>query len=115
MIVLVCGGRDYRDDILMVKTLDKINHGWPITKLIHGGANGADELAGVWAKSKAIRVQEFRANWTRYGKAAGPMRNQRMIDEGQPKMVVAFPGGSGTADMISRAEKAGVPVVRIEP
>ena len=44
----------------------------------------------------------------RIGKKAGPLRNQRMLDEGKPDLVVAFPGGGGTKDTVRRAVQAGV-------
>jgi len=56
----------------------------------------------------------FLANWRTHGKAAGPIRNQQMLDEGRPHLVVAFPGGTGTADMVRRAKAAGVPVMEVE-
>ena len=56
-------------------------------------------------------VEEYPADWKKYGKSAGPLRNQRMIDEGKPDLVVAFPGGVGTADMISRAKAYNISVL----
>jgi hypothetical protein len=50
------------------------------------------------------------ADWNTHGRAAGPIRNQRMLDEVKPELVVAFPGGRGTADMVRRAREAGVNV-----
>ena len=82
--------------------------------VIHGGARGADDLARQWGEiSVGIEGVEFRADWTARGKAAGMIRNQRMLDEGRPDLVVAFPGGRGTADMVRRARKAGVEVIEI--
>lgn len=49
----------------------------------------------------------------KYGKSAGPIRNQTMLDDGKPDLVLAFPGGRGTADMVAKAEKHGIPVRRI--
>jgi len=54
--------------------------------------------------------QTFDAEWHRHGKRAGPIRNQRMLEEGQPDLIVAFPGGHGTADMVRRARQAGIEV-----
>jgi hypothetical protein len=70
-------------------------------------------LAGAWARSQ-YGVQEVacRANWYLHGKGAGHERNARMLELG-PELVVAFPGGRGTANMIARAERAGVEVMRI--
>lgn len=84
----------------------------PLLKtLIHGGARGADEGGADWGRSEHANVNCFKANWRKHGKAAGPIRNQQMIDEGQPDIAIAFPGGKGTADMTRRLEAAGIPIV----
>lgn len=114
MKVLVCGGRDYSDREALERALDRIHAETPITCLIEGGAMGADYLACVWSAKRQIEGhRRFSADWVMHGRSAGPIRNQRMLDEGKPDLVVAFPGGRGTADMIRRAEAAGVPVQRI--
>lgn len=82
--------------------------------VIHGGQKGADKLADKWAVEHDRRVVEFKAHWDKYGKAAGPMRNARMLERGKPDLVVAFPGGVGTANMIKQAREAKVPVLRIK-
>jgi len=112
--VLACGGRTFRDARVVRRTLDKIHAGTPITCLIDGGANGADTLAFVWAGDHQIERLTFEADWDRYGKAAGPIRNQRMLREGAPDLVVAFPGGVGTAHMVSIAREAGVRVIEVD-
>jgi hypothetical protein len=81
--------------------------------IIHGGASGADRLAGEWAASRGIPVEVHPADWQKYGRAAGPIRNQQMIDR-KPDMVVAFPGGRGTADMVRRVRMAGIELVVVE-
>lgn len=112
--VLVCGGRDFKDGALVFMVLDTAHAANPIVDLIHGAAPGADALAHEWAYRRRVRMRPFHADWKKHGKAAGPIRNQRMLDEGRPDMVIAFPGGRGTADMIERANKAGVPVVIVK-
>lgn len=105
--VLVCGGRDFADRDGVFRTLDTINAAAnQITLLVHGGAPGADTLAGEWAKDRGIPCRVYPADWKSHGKAAGPKRNQQMLDEAQPQMVLAFPGGRGTADMVRRARTA---------
>lgn len=113
--VLVCGGRDYWDRERLFSILDVAHSANPIVLLIHGGASGADDLAGQWAKLTGIPQKPYPADWKIEGKSAGPKRNQRMLDDGKPHMVIAFPGGAGTADMIRRAKKAKVPVVTVRP
>jgi len=114
MRILVCGGRDYDDSRAVWRALDRIKSRGDLALIIHGDARGADRLADHYAETEGIPVLRFPADWERDGKAAGPMRNQRMLDEGRPDGVIAFPGGRGTADMIARAERAGVRVWRPE-
>lgn len=115
MRVLVCGGRDYSDVDRLYAELDRIHARTPITCIIEGGAKGADYLAAQWsAKTGLNNHARFEADWAVHGKSAGPKRNQRMLDQGRPDLVVAFPGGRGTADMVARARAAGVPVAQIK-
>ncbi len=112
MKVLVCGGRDY-DDYAKVRDVLSQLFPWP-TQIIEGGADGADNLAKIWARGQGISVHTFKAQWDKYGKAAGMIRNKEMLDEGKPDRVVAFPGGRGTSDMVSRAIEAGIPTDIVE-
>jgi|SRR5215207_772084 len=109
MKVLVCGGRDYKDLDRLRRTLSLL----PITEVINGGASGADFLAKVWARENDIPFTIFRANWKQYGRLAGPIRNEQMLKIGKPELVVAFPGGKGTADMVRQAKAARVPVMEL--
>lgn len=111
MRVLVCGGRDYDARGILFQTLDFFHQVQPIEVLIEGGASGADALAGSWARVRLVSHWRVPANWERDGwKAAGPIRNKRMLDMCGPDMVLAFPGGTGTADMVRQARAAGVNV-----
>ena len=109
--VLVCGGRHYSDSRHLGRVLGAL--ATRPTLIIHGDATGADELAQRWARRQRIPDRPFPADWGAHGRAAGPIRNQQMLDEGQPHLVVAFPGGAGTADMVRRAEAAGVTVLKV--
>ena len=111
MKILVCGGRMYSDAICVDQVLKRIAP----TEIICGGATGADELARQWAYAYRIDHHVYYAQWDKYGKAAGPLRNQWMLDDGRPEYVVAFPGGTGTADMMLRAERAGLTVQIVPP
>lgn len=111
--VLVCGGRDYRDGERVSAVLHKLHAAQGIDLIIEGGAKGADYLAHVWACMEGVPTERFEADWENQGSFAGPARNKRMLDEGQPDLVIAFPGGRGTADMVRKARKAGVDVVEI--
>lgn len=108
--VIVCGGRDFADQDVVDNFLDSI----VITEVIHGGASGADTLAGRWAQRRGVPVKVYPADWNKHGRAAGPIRNQQMLDTEDPTAVIAFPGGRGTADMVRRAEDYGVPIYRVD-
>ena len=114
MKVLVCGGRDYNNKEHVFNVLDRFHEGTKITTLVHGLAVGVDVLAGQWAEMHDIPVQEFPADWDKYGKAAGFIRNQQMLDESCPEYVIAFPGGVGTKNMVDLALRAGVSVCSVE-
>lgn len=111
MIVLVCGGRNYRDQETVFRVLNEI-HGeeGQIEAVIHGGATGADHRAHSWAFAHGVCTMQFDPNFRAHGKAAGPIRNADMLMYGRPDLVVAFPGGKGTANMVQQAKKAAVPV-----
>ncbi len=106
MKVLVCGGRAYRNRGRVITELEKIKP----TCVITGGADGADRFAYDWAYENGIACPVFYAAWSYHGPQAGPIRNGWMLKFGQPDLVLAFPGGQGTENMIKLAIKAGVPV-----
>lgn len=125
--VLVCGGRDFNDKDQLFLILDDmcIRRGWttekpakdsnwlPRVKIIAGAARGADRLAIDWAVINWCQFEEYPAQWNKYGKSAGYKRNQQMLDEGKPDLVVAFEGGKGTAMMVKIAKKAGIEVIEV--
>jgi hypothetical protein len=113
MRVLVCGGRDYNDSAKVARVLAEQNRMKPIDTLIEGGAPGADACAAMWARWNFIRIETFLADWKTHGKAAGPIRNRKMITEGKPDLLIAFPGGRGTADMVRQARLSGIVVREI--
>lgn len=111
--VLVCGGRSYANRGGVFEVLDAAHAANPIIALIHGNAKGADALADEWAIGKCETLT-FTPLWEEHGPAAGPRRNQKMLEDGKPDIVIAFPGGKGTADMVRRARLAGVPVAEVK-
>lgn len=108
MRVLVCGGREFTDADFLGHILTAVGDYNAITEIIHGAARGADTLAAEWAKANGVPARAFPADWHAHGKAAGPIRNRQMLVEGTPDLVVAMPGGRGTANMIEQARAAGV-------
>lgn len=113
MRILVCGGREFDQRGLLYNTLSEIADEGTCT-IISGMARGADTLAVDWAILNNSNVDKYPADWTKYGRKAGPIRNQQMLDEGKPDLVIAFKGGHGTNDMVKRARKAGIKVRTID-
>jgi len=113
MRVLVCGGRNYDDWERVAEVLNKLDREAGIDAIIQGGAGGADRCAKNWAYQAGINCQTYEADWESYGSFAGPKRNAEMLAHSQPDLVIAFPGGRGTADMVRKARKAGVDTIEI--
>lgn len=111
--LLVCGGRDFGNIRAEAEQLERAIERMAPQVIITGGAGGADSVAVGYAMRMRIPYWVFPANWYAHGKAAGPKRNQSMIDLAQPSAVLAAPGGVGTADMLRRAEAAGIKIHRL--
>lgn len=142
MRVLVCGGRGFGDieslkhdrahpkweqkekeytfvlnkldKLLLVPPTEENMMGYPddIPFIISGAAHGVDSAGIDWAIINWLDWIEFPADWS-IGKSAGYVRNKKMLEEGKPDLVIAFPGGRGTANMIKLAKEAGVKVIEI--
>lgn len=109
--IIVCGGRDYSDTLKFNEYMSRLTK--PFT-IVTGGASGADEMAVVWAKANKVPCLVVSAEWEKHGKAAGPIRNSKMLTVmGKIDAVIAFPGGRGTENMIEQALKAGVGVFKV--
>ena len=117
--VLVCGSRDFADRDLLYAKLDEVRErlGDIPMRVISGAARGADRLGAEWAANRGVPADEYPAQWDRYGKSAGYRRNEQMLREGRPHLVVAFPQGDsrGTRMMMDIAGKAGVAVEEVDP
>lgn len=117
--VLICGSRTFGYSEAEVAAFEAAMQAWVAkhgrpTTIIEGCARGADSMAEDWAAMQNVPVMHFPAQWERYGKSAGPRRNTQMLVEGKPDAVIAFScdlaNSRGTANMVSQARKAGVPV-----
>lgn len=106
MKVVVTGGRDYDDADTLMFELSSLQP----SIVGHGGASGADQLAAKWCQANGIQHVTYAAAWTAHGRKAGPMRNGRMLRHFQPDIVLAFPGGRGTADCVRQAQELGIEV-----
>jgi predicted Rossmann-fold nucleotide-binding protein len=86
--------------------------------LLHGGARGADAAIGRAAHQLGWSSAVMPAQWERHGRAAGPIRNRELLEQAIAKavahtspgslasvLVVAFPGGPGTASLVQQARR----------
>jgi predicted Rossmann-fold nucleotide-binding protein len=108
--IIVTGGRNYQDFAKIGRVFDFLGP----HLLVEGGALGADRLAREWAEYNYIDVITFYADWDSHGKAAGPIRNRKMLEEHPDAIVVAFPGGKGTENCVKQAKELGRVVLRVE-
>lgn len=114
MRVLVCGSRAWEDGALIEKILSSLDS---VELVVEGEARGADTWARLACETLEIPILAFPADWERYGRGAGPKRNQQMLDEGEPELVLAFSedlnSSRGTADMVARARRAGLRTILV--
>jgi hypothetical protein len=124
LVVIACGDRDWTDQAMVVAALDHLRSREVNLTVVEGGARGADRLAGQWAaamRARGVGWLRVPADWRRYGRGAGPVRNGQMLayllqarDLGHDVGVLAFHDdlerSRGTRSMVTMAEGAGVPV-----
>jgi hypothetical protein len=111
MRVLVCGDRNWTNTVPIIQRLSKLP---PDTVIIEGEERGADTLAAGVAVHLGFQVEGYPAQWNKYGRAAGPIRNTQMLEEGKPDLVIAFhnnlSNSKGTKNMVEQVQKKGLPV-----
>ena len=108
--VCICGGRDFLNYNLFKKKCDSILENITDIEIISGGASGADFLAEIYAEEKGYKMSRFPADWKKYKKRAGIIRNKEMIK--QADFVIAYWNGvsKGTASSIKFTEQKGIPL-----
>lgn len=110
MKILICGDRYWDDKVTILTKMESLAKD---TLVIHGGARGADTLADECAHELGLPVTPFPADWQRFGKKAGPLRNRQMLDQ-KPDLVIAFhknlQSSKGTKDCVNEARKRSIPV-----
>jgi hypothetical protein len=118
LVLLICGGRTFgrkvADYAVSNRALEQFVRARGVPdQVVVGDAAGADDLGRQWAVTRGIPTKVYHADWRRFGNSAGPMRNQLMIKDGKPTVVIAFPGGKGTNDCVARAKYAGIEVLQV--
>jgi predicted Rossmann fold nucleotide-binding protein DprA/Smf involved in DNA uptake len=111
MKIAIVGSREYPDwkqviDYVQSLPLDTI--------VVSGGARGVDRIAEQVARKRGMTVQIFHAEWDKYGKSAGMIRNQFIVDYADSVVAFLYQNSSGTMNTIERAKRAGKPVTVID-
>lgn len=115
MRVIVCGSRHYGNREHVFATLRTVLADHPDVTIIQGGALGVDAIAKSFAEEYEIPCEQYDAQWGIYGKAAGPIRNRRMLEEGNADYVIAFMTGAGpgTKNMVRQAIEHGTNILQV--
>ena len=108
MKLAIVGSRDFYNYTYLENLLDPIKE--KIEWIISGGAKGVDSLAEKYAARNQIPFLLFPANWERYGKRAGFLRNQQIVDAADYMLAIPTLQSRGTRDSIRRAEIKGIPI-----
>ena len=105
MKVIIAGSRTINDYLIVYNAIQQSN--FDITEVISGGCRGPDLLAEQWAKEYNIPIKRFDANWKKYGKSAGPIRNIDMILKGHAEALILIWDGKspGSKNMKEQAKK----------
>lgn len=111
--ILICGDRNWDDREMMEYTLEMFE-GIPNLTFVHGDARGADKMAGDILTKMGHKVVAYPADWDKYGKKAGPIRNRTMFEQAKPDLAIAFHkeiwNSKGTKHMVNLLKEKGVPV-----
>lgn len=115
--LIVAGSRDLTSDDypIVADAIDRWlrEHGYPDVVIVEGGSRGADALAAQYCRVRLVAHRRENAGWAKHGRAAGPFRNQKMIDDADGLVVVRFPDSRGSADVLQRAKRKGIPIVDV--
>lgn len=109
MITIIAGSRDCIEYTEVLHAVDKAN--WEITRVISGGARGADKLGEQWACRNTVPLTVVYADWDRYGKRAGYLRNEEMAEQGEALIALWDYQSRGTRNMIDIAKRKGLKVL----
>ena len=107
----VCGGRDFDDRRLADRILESNVTADDV--IVHGDSAGADRIAGAWAFATNHFQVKVPAPWNKMGKSAG-MRRNAVIAALPLRLLIAFPGGVGTAGMVRLARSRAIPVLEVQ-
>ena len=111
LILGIVGSRNFTDYDMFCRHVDEFVKNNHVTSIVSGGARGADSMAERWAHEHNVPIMVYHAEWTKYGRSAGPRRNMKIVADSS--YILAFPSkdGHGTQNTIAFASKKGIMVV----
>jgi len=107
MRVIIAGGRDFSNYDYLVDAIEE--SGYKITTVISGHATGADTLGEIYADDNDIPLEVYPADWSKYGKVAGFIRNAQMADVADSAVIMWDGKSNGTKNMVQEMKKRGLP------
>ncbi len=110
MKVIVAGSREFENYEMLKNKLDKLLVNQKEIQIVSGGCRGADKLGERYAKEKGYSLKIFKANWDKYGKKAGPLRNRKMAEYANGLVAFYKEGSKGTKNMIEEARKRNLKI-----
>lgn len=108
MRTIIAGSRGLASYNTMLRAIDAIRPNWTPTVVVSGTAQGADRLGERWANENGVPVERFPADWDRYGKRAGYLRNEQMADHAEALLALWDGKSRGTKHMIDIANRKGL-------
>ena len=107
--VAVTGGRVWKDKAFVWRGINRFEERWgQISALAEGEATGVDTFCRLWAERAGVPVIPYEADWDRWGDAAGSIRNEEMLEDFKPDILLVFPGGTGTQHCTRTARKMAI-------
>lgn len=110
MKIIVAGSRDFENYELLKNKLDKLLINQKEVQIVSGGCRGTDKLGERYAKENGYSLKIFKADWGKYGKKAGPLRNKQMAEYAEGLVAFYKEGSKGTKNMIEEAGKMGLKI-----
>lgn len=117
MKIIIAGSRSITSPKIIREAIIQSKWQNEITEVVSGGARGVDKLGEMWAIQNNIPIKRFPANWKKYGKKAGSIRNKEMAEYGDRLIAIWNGNSTGTIDMVQQMKIAEKPVYlrRVEP
>jgi len=113
MRVLICAGRHYADTRHCRQVLEAFQRLHEVRVLIHGGNQFLGSEIEVWARELGADIVRYPPNWQLHGKLAESLRNNFMLKDSRPDIVIALPGGEDTEELVNRSKAAGIPTLSV--